>query len=67
MFELSNKSVVSIRNCSHKLDVSERVLEQRIANVEREYAEKYNNAKEQLKIDHRLTIDALVKLDENTL
>lgn len=46
--------------------MSQRVLKQRINDVEQEYEQKYNDAKEQLKHDSRLTVDAIVHLDEKT-
>lgn len=45
------------------LDVTCRVLKQRIYDIEQEYKRKYNDAKEQLKHDARLTVDAIVHLD----
>lgn len=49
---------------SYDLDVSESVLEQRIAIIEREYKQKYSDAKEQLKNDTRLTVDAILRYNE---
>lgn len=49
------------------LNVTLRVLKQRINDIEEEYERKYNDAKEQLKNDPRLTVDAIVtRLDEKT-
>ncbi|XP_031633973.1 coiled-coil domain-containing protein lobo [Contarinia nasturtii] len=47
-----------------ELDVSQRVFKQRIVDIEEEYKRKYNDAKEQLKHDSRLTVDVIVCLDE---
>lgn len=48
---------------SHEFEIIEHVLEQRLTHVELEYEQKYNAAKEQLKNDSRLTIDAIVQYD----
>lgn len=45
------------------MDVSQRVLKQRISDVEHEFEQKYNEAKDQLKCDRRLTVDAIMQLD----
>lgn len=47
--------------CSHDLEVTERVLQQRITHIEDEYQQNYNDAKEQLKNDSRLTVDAILQ------
>lgn len=52
--------------CRLGLDMSQRVLKQRINDIEQEYERKYINAKEQLKLDARLTVDTIVCLDEKT-
>lgn len=49
---------------SHKLEVSYQILQQRVAAVEREFEQKYSDAKEQLKNDPRLMVDAIVQHDE---
>lgn len=46
---------------SHDLEIIEHVLQQRLIHTECEYDEKYNDAKETLKNDSRLTIDAIVQ------
>lgn len=48
---------------SHDLEVTESVLQQRITHIECEYHQKYNDAKEQLKNDKRLTVDVIVQHD----
>lgn len=50
---------------SHELDVSKQVLIQRIGDIEKEYEEKYADAKEQLKCDTRLTIDEIVRFGDS--
>lgn len=57
-------SVFLFRFSSLELDVSQRVFKQRIVDIEKEYERKYNDAKEQLKHDARLTVDAIISLDE---
>lgn len=44
--------------------MTENVLQQRIVHIECEYQQKYNDAKEQLKEDSRLMVDAVVQQDE---
>lgn len=51
---------------SLELDVMYRVMKQRIVDIEEEYKRKYNDAKEQLKSDSRLTVDAIARLDDKT-
>lgn len=46
--------------------MSQRVLKQRINDIEQEYERKYIDAKEQLKLDARLTVDTIVCFDEKT-
>lgn len=48
---------------SHDLEVTESVLQQRIGHIECEYQQKYNDAKEHLKNDTRLTVDLIVQHD----
>lgn len=41
------------------------MLRQRINDIEREYDQKYNEAKEQLKYDPRLTVDEIGRVDKS--
>lgn len=60
------KKNVRLSRSSHGFDISKQVLSQRISDIEKEYEQKYTNAKEQLKCDARLTVDEIVRLDEST-
>lgn len=48
------------------MDVSKRVLQQRIADVEIEFNEKYQQTKDQLANDSRLTTHEIQRLQEET-